>query len=160
MIRVRLPQITTRGQLQVDSAGRMLMTVYAPVLNTTAARLYVDRDQVIFLNDIDSTAWRGRPSDLSGNLAAFGNSELPMLLVGLPASGVNDVAYAPAGIQSVQLGDVVVTYNPPVYPPKDVAIDRGAQHVEIQHLDTYADPGPVQAPAIPHDYRCCVLPQI
>src|SRR5581483_5657522 len=71
MIRVRLPQITTRGQLQVDGAGRMLMTVYAPVLNTTAARLYVDRDQVIFLNDLDSTAWRGRPSDLSGNLAAF-----------------------------------------------------------------------------------------
>ena len=101
-IRVRLPQISARGQLQVDAAGRMLMTVYSP-LGTTLARLYVDRDQVIFLNDFQSTAWRGKPSDLAGSLSAFGNSELPMLLVGLPAAGVRDIAYSAAGIQTVTL---------------------------------------------------------
>jgi hypothetical protein len=161
LVRVHLPNISTRGQLQVDSAGRMLMTVYAPLLNTTAARLYVDRDQVIFLNDVESTAWQGRPSDLSGSLAAFGNSELPLLLLGLPASGVNDMSYGPAGLQSVRLGgDVAVSYQPAVYPPKIVAIDRGAQHVEIEHLESFVDPGAVQAPAIPRNYRCCVLPQV
>jgi hypothetical protein len=158
-IRVRLPQISARGQLQVDAAGRMLMTVYTP-LGTTAARLYVDRDQVIFLNDFQSTAWRGKPSELAGSLAAFGNSELPLLLVGLPAAGVRGVTYAPAGIQSVHLGDAEVTYTPPSYPPKVVAIDRGTQHVEIEHLDSYIDPEAIVAPSIPRDYRCCVLPQM
>ena len=158
-VRLRLPQISARGQLQVDSAGRMLMTVYTP-LGTTAARLYVDRDQVIFLNDFQSTAWRGKPSDLSGSLAAFGNSELPLLLVGLPAAGVNGVTYLPSGIQAVHLGDVAVTYEPPSYPPKIVAIDRGGQHVEIEHLDSYADPAAIAAPSIPRDYRCCVLPEM
>jgi hypothetical protein len=155
---VRLPQISARGQLQVDEAGRMLMTVYTP-LNTTAARLYVDRDQVIFLNDFESTAWRGKPSDLGGSLAAFGNSDLPMLLVGLPASGTNTI-YSPAGIDRVRIGDVVVAYAPPSYPPKTVTIDRGSQHVEIEHLDSYADPEAIVPPQIPRDYRCCVLPQI
>lgn len=136
------------------------MTVFAPVVNTTAARLYVDRDQVIFLNDFESTAWRGRPSELAGSLSAFGNGELPMLLIGLPAGGVKDIAYTPSGMERVNIGDVVVTYNPALYPPKIVAIDRGAQHVEIEHLDSYADPDAVQAPAIPKDYRCCVLPQM
>ena len=157
-IRVRLPQISARGQLQVDAAGRMLMTVYSP-LGTTLARLYVDRDQVIFLNDFQSTAWRGKPSDLAGSLSAFGNSELPLLLVGLPAAGVSDVAYSAAGIERVDLGDAVVTYQPPVYPPKIVAIDRGGTHIEIEHIDSFVDPEAVTPPEIPRDYRCCILPQ-
>jgi hypothetical protein len=157
-IRVRLPQVSARGQIQVDAAGRMLMTVYSP-LGTTLARLYVDRDQVIFLNDFQSTAWRGKPSDLAGSLAAFGNSELPLLLVGLPAMGVKDVGYSAAGIGRVDLGDVVVTYQPPVYPPKIVAVDRGGTHVEIEHLDSYVDPAALAPPDIPRDYHCCVLPE-
>ena len=157
-MKVRLPKISARGQLQVDSTGRMLMTVYTP-LGTTGARLYVDRDQVIFLNDFDSTAWRGKPSELGGALAAFGNSELPLLLIGLPAPRV-EITYAPAGMQSVQLGDVSVSYQPPAYPPKIVAIDRGGQHVEIEHIDSYVDPAQVVRPEIPKDYRCCVLPQM
>jgi len=158
-IRVRLPQISARGQLQVDAAGRMLMTVYSP-LGTTLARLYVDRDQVIFLNDFQSTAWHGKPSDLAGSLAAFGNSELPLLLVGLPAAGVRDIAYSAEGIQTVTLGDVVVSYQPPAYPPKTVAIDGGGTHVEIEHNDSFVDPEAVTPPAIPREYRCCVLPQM
>ena len=158
-IRVRLPQISARGQLQVDATGRMLMTVYTP-LGTSAARLYVDRDQVIFLNDFQSTAWRGKPSDLAGSLSAFGNSELPLLLVGLPAAGVTNIVYSAEGIQTVKLGDVVVRYQPPVYPPKIVAVDEGGTHVEIEHLDSYVDPGALTPPDIPRDYRCCVLPQV
>jgi len=159
LIRVRLPQISGRGQLHVDSAGRMLMIVYTP-LGTTGARLYVDADQVIFLNDFQSTAWRGKASDLGGSLAAFGSSELPMLLIGLPAAGVNDITYAPAGIQSVRLSDVTVNYEPSAYPPKIVAIDREGQHVEIEHLDSYVDAEAVKAPDIPRGYRCCVLPEM
>ena len=158
-IRVRLPQISARGQIQVDAAGRMLMTVYSP-LGTTLARLYVDRDQVIFLNDFQSTAWRGKPSDLAGSLSAFGNSDLPLLLVGLPAAGVKDVSYSATGIERVDLGDVVVTYQPAVYPPKIVSIDRSGTHVEIEHVDSYVDPEALTPPEVPRDYRCCVLPQV
>ena len=114
---------------------------------------------MIFLNDFESTAWRGKPSELAGSLAAFGNAELPLLLVGLPAAGVN-TTYSPAGIDSVRLGDVRVTFQPPSYPPKVVSIDRGAQHVEIEHFDSYVDPEPIAVPEIPRGYRCCVLPQI
>lgn len=134
------------------------MTVYTP-LGTTGARLYVDHDQVIFLNDFDSTAWRGKPSELSGSLAAFGNSELPLLLIGLPAPGV-EIRYSTSGIDSVHMGDVAVSYQPPAYPPKIVAIDRGAQHVEIEHTDSFVDPAQVVRPDIPKDYHCCVLPQM
>ena len=137
----------------------MLMTVYTP-LGTTGARLYVDADQVIFLNDFQSTAWRGKASDLAGGLAAFGNRELPMLLVGLPAAGVDDITYAPAGIQSVRLSDVIVNYEPAAYPPKIVSIDRGGQRVEIEHLDSYVDAEALKPPDIPRGYRCCVLPQM
>ena len=136
----------------------MLLTVYTP-LNTTAARLYVDREQVIFLNDFQSTAWRGKPSELVGSLSAFGNGDLPLLLVGLPASGMN-IAYWPAGIQSVQIGDATVSFQPPSYPPKVVSIDRAGTHVEIEHVDSFVDPNPIEVPAIPADYRCCVLPQV
>jgi hypothetical protein len=159
LIRLHLPKISARGQLQVDSAGRMLMTVYTPV-GTSAARLYVDGDQVTFLNDLQSTAWRGKASDLAGTLGMFGNSELPLLLVGLPAAGVNDVTYAASGIQAVHLSGVTVSFEPPAYPPKIVAIDRGEQHVTIEHLDSFVDVELVNAPEIPRDYTCCILPQI
>jgi hypothetical protein len=151
--------MSARGQLQVDAAGRMLMTVYSP-LGTTLARLYVDRDQVIFLNDFQSTAWRGKPTELVGSLSAFGNSELPLLLVGLPAAGVKEVGYSAAGIERVDLGEAVVTYQPPAYPPKIVAIDHSGTHIEIEHIDSFVDPETLTTPDIPRGYRCCVLPQV
>ena len=159
LIRLRLPQISARGQLQVDADGRTLITVYSPI-GTTVARLYVDGDDVVFLNDLQNTAWRGKASQLIGTLGMFGNARLPFLLIGLPAAGVHNVTYAPTGMQTAPLADVMVTYDPPVYPPKRVAVDRGAQHVEIEHLESFVDPQPLKPLEIPRDYQCCVLPQM
>jgi hypothetical protein len=159
LIRVRLPQISARGQLQVDPAGRMMLTIYTPI-GTTAARLFVDGQDVIFLDDFQSTAWRGKPSDLSGTLGVFGNTRLALLLIGLPPAGLDSIAYAATGMQSVSLPEVAVTYEPPVYPPKKVVIVRGEQRVESEHLESFSDRETLQPPQIPRDYRCCVLPQI
>jgi hypothetical protein len=159
LIRVRLPQISARAQLQVDAGGRMMITVYSP-LGTTAARLYVDGQDVIFLDDFQSTAWRGKPSDLAGTLGVFGNTRLALLLVGLPPAGVESITYAATGIQSVSLPEVTVTFDPPVYPPKTIAIVQGGQRVEIEHLESFIDLQTLNPPEIPRDYRCCVPPQI
>jgi len=152
LIRVRLPHFSARGQLQVDAAARMLMTVYTP-LGTTAARLYVDGEDVIFLDDFRSTAWRGKPSDLAGALGVFGNTRLALLLIGLPPAGLDSITYGVTGMQSVTLPEVTVTYDPPVYPPKKVVIVRSEQRVEIEHLESFIDPETLQPPEIPRDYR-------
>jgi hypothetical protein len=145
LARVRLPQISARGQLQVDAGGRMMLTVYTPI-GTTAARLYVDGQDVIFLDDLHSTTWRGKASDLPGSLSMFANTGLPLLLVGLPPPGVASITYAPTGMQSVNLSDVTVTYDPPVYPPRKIVIIQGEQRVEIEHLESFIDPETLKPP--------------
>ncbi len=163
LVRLRLPDRSARGQLQVDREGRMLLTIYTP-LGTIAARLYVEGDEVIFLNTLQSTAWRGKANEFAGSLGLFGSalapSSLALLLVGLPPAVLDSISYASSGMESVRLPDLLITYDPPAYPPKRVMIDRGARHVEIEHLESYADPEVLKAPSIPDDYRCCVLPQL
>ena len=161
LVRLRLGTMSTRGQLQVDATGRMLLTLYSPI-GTTLARLYADGDDVIVLNDFQSTVWRGKASDLSGTLGIFGTtpSSLALLLIGLPPAGLESITYSSAGMETVHLGDVTIAYNPPSYPPTRVSIDRGTRHLEIEHLESYADNEPVKAPDIPREYRCCFLPEL
>jgi hypothetical protein len=157
-IRLRMGQVSARGQLQVDSTGRLLLTIYTP-LGTTAARLYVEAEDVIFLNDFDSTAWRGKASELANTIGMFGGA-IPMLLVGLPSPGLESISYAAGGIESVRLPDAVITFGPAIYPPSHVTIDRGERRVEIQYLESFVDPETIKPPEIPNGYRCCVPPQI
>ncbi len=162
LIRLRMPSASARGQLQVDGSGRMLLTIYTP-LGTTAARLYAEGDEVTFLNDFDSSAWRGKPADLAGGFGFFGANMAPaavaLLLVGLPPSDLQSIAYAPTGMQQVRFSDLSITYDPPVYPPKRVVIDRGDRRVEIDHLESYLSEESLKRLEIPRNYRCCVLPR-
>jgi len=167
LVRVRYPTsrmtVSARGQLQVDRAGRVLLTIYTPI-GTNAARLYAENGELTFLNDLQSTAWQGKASDFAGGLGLFGGAlpteSVAMLLVGLPPPGVDSISYSPAGMAEVRFPDVVVTYDPPVYPPKTIRIDRDGKRVSLEHLESYADPEPLQRPEIPRGYRCCVLPQM
>jgi hypothetical protein len=158
LLRIHLGSLSARGQLQVDGKLRILLTVYTP-LGTTAARLYAAGDEVLFLNDLESTAWRGKPGDLSGTLGVFSSPAAALLLVGLPPADAA-VTYSATGIQEARYGDAVVRYDPPVYPPKRLIIERGGRRVELEHLESYASSDPVERPAIPEGYRCCVLPQL
>lgn len=164
LVRLRMmgdQSITLKAQIQVGAKGDMLMTVYTP-LNTTAARLYAGTDgQVVFLNDIMHSAWKGSAAELGGSLGFVGAnpSAFAFLMLGLPAPGAS-VAYGPEGMQSARYQDVVVAYDPPVFPPKRVVVVRGTQRVEIDHLESFVSPAPIPPLTVPEDYTCCVLPQM
>jgi hypothetical protein len=154
LIRLKMPQVSARGQLQIDSGGRMLITIYSPI-GTTVARLYAEGDDVLFLNDFEGTVSRGKAKDFG----ALGGPT-PFLLVGLPPPGVESIAYGPAGIESVVLPSATIKFDPPVYPPRRVTIDQGSRHIEIEHLESFVDEATLQAPEIPADYTCCVPPPL
>jgi hypothetical protein len=153
-IRLKLGQLSARGQLQIDSGGRMLMTIYSPI-GTTVARLYAEGDDVIFLNDFEATVSRGKAADFG----ALGG-QTALLLVGLPPAGVESITYGAAGIESVNLAGASIRFDPPIYPPKRVTIDQGPRHVEIEHLESFVDAATLTPPEIPSSYRCCVPPPL
>ena len=166
VIRIRILSGTqtqsARAQLQVAKSGDMLMTVYAPVINTTAARLYASNGQIVFLNDVDKTAWRGSAAEFGGSFGFVGSdpAALAFLILGLPPGGDATVEYSDGGMQSARLQDLVAAYDPAVYPPRRVVVVRGMQRVEIDHLESYASPAPIATLAVPEGYRCCVLPRL
>jgi hypothetical protein len=153
-IRLKLGQISARGQLQIDSGGRLLMTIYSPI-GTTVARLYAEGDEVIFLNDFEATVSRGKASDFG----ALGG-QTALLLVGLPPAGVESITYGAAGIESVNLAGATIRFDPPAYPPTRVTIDQGQRHIEIEHLESFVDAAILTPPEIPSSYRCCVPPPL
>lgn len=167
LVRVRVPgsreTVTARGQLQVDRAGRMLLTIYTPI-GTSAARLYAAGDEITYLNDLQFTAWKGKAADFGGSMGLFGTAmpteSVAFLLVGLPPAGIDSISYSPAGMAEVRLPEATITYDPPQYPPKSIHIDRGGRIVDVNHLESYADPEDVQPLTIPRGYRCCVLPRL
>ena len=140
--------------MQIDSAGRMLITVYSPI-GTTVAGLYAEGDDVIFLNDFEATVSRGKAADFG----ALGG-QTSLLLVGLPPQGVESITYAAAGIESVNVAGATIKFDPPLYPPKRVTIDQGQRHVEIEHLESFVDTATLASPEIPANYRCCVPPPL
>lgn len=151
---------SARAQLQVGKTGDMLMTVFAPVINTPVIRLYAANGRITVVNDLDKTAWQGTASDLTGNLAFVGANPnaLAFLILGLPPREATSVEYGPNGLQAARLQDAVVAYDPAVYPPQRVVIVRGMQRVEIDHLEDYVSSTPIEPLTIPEGYRCCVLP--
>ncbi|MEA2339616.1 MAG: hypothetical protein QOE82_3623 [Thermoanaerobaculia bacterium] len=150
-----------RSQLQIDGAGRMLLTAYTP-LGTTAIRLYADNFEVIFVNDLENTWWHGSASDFARSFGFFGNTPpyaMALLIAGLPAEAFT-YDYAPTGISRATLGDVAVTFDPPSYPPQHVNIARGAQKLEIETLESATTIASVAKPDVPNGYRCCVAPRL
>jgi hypothetical protein len=150
-----------RAQLQIDSSSRMLLTAYTP-LGTTAIRLFADASEVTFINDLEGTWWHGSPSDFASSFGFFGSTSpysMALLIAGLPADGLT-YDYAAAGLSRAKVGDVVITYDPPSYPPQHVTIVRGAQKLEIETLESAMTTASVAKPAAPSGYRCCVPPRL
>jgi hypothetical protein len=150
-----------RAQLQVDGRGRMLLTAYTP-FGTNAIRLYAAGDEVMFINDFEGTWWHGSTAEFASTFGFFGAtppSAMALLIIGLPADGVA-IDYAPAGMVRASVGDVVVTFDPPSYPPKNVTIVRGAQKLEIETLESAMTTAAVAKPEAPAGYRCCVAPRL
>jgi hypothetical protein len=150
-----------RAQLQIDAGGRMLLTAYTP-LGTTAIRLYADNAEVVFINDLEDTWWHGSAADFASSFGFFGSTPpyaMALLINGLPSEGITS-DYAAAGLSRATVGDVVVTFEPPSYPPQHVSIVRGAQKLEIETLDSAMTTASVAKPEVPSGYRCCVAPRL
>jgi hypothetical protein len=151
-----------RAQLQIDNSSRMLLTAYTP-LGTTAIRLYADAAEVTFINDLEGTWWHGTAADFANSFGFFGTTSpysMSLLIAGLPAEGPITYDYAAAGLSRVNVGDVVVMYDPPSYPPKRVEIVRGGQKLEIETLESAMTTASVARPDAPSGYRCCVAPRL
>jgi hypothetical protein len=151
-----------RAQLQIDNSNRMLLTAYTP-LGTTAVRLYADASEVTFINDLEGSWWHGSAAEFSRSFGFFGTTSpysMALLIIGLPAEGPMTYDYAAAGLSRANIGDVVVTYDPPSYPPKHVTIVRGGQKLEIEMLEAVTTTASVAKPAAPGGYRCCVAPRL
>jgi hypothetical protein len=136
-----------RAQLQVDAHGRMLLTAYTPV-NTSAMRLYADGDQVVLHNDLERTTQRGTAAELAKSIGFFAPSltpaELGMLVMGVPPSPSLGYDVTPSGLARATSGDVVVTYDPPAFPPTHVTVERPGQKLEIEHLELVSSDANVQ----------------
>jgi hypothetical protein len=151
-----------RAQLQIDNSNRMLLTAYTP-LGTTAIRLYADASEVTFINDLEGTWWHGTAAEFANSFGFFGTASpysMALLIAGLPAEGPMTYDYAAAGLSRATVGDAVVTYDPPSYPPKHATIVRGAQKLEIETLESAMTTASVAKPAAPNGYRCCVAPKL
>lgn len=150
-----------KAQLQLDGKA-MLLTAYTP-LNTTALRLYADDNGVVFVNDLEQTAWRGSAADFARNFGFFGElspREAAKLLIGLPASHALSYQATASGLARATASDLAIAYDPPSYPSSHVTIVRGAQKLEVENLGTVASSESVAPLSVPREYRCCVAPKL
>jgi len=138
-----------RAQLHA-SPEAMLLTAYTP-LGTSAFRLYASGDRVVFLNDAENTTWSGTPAQFASSFGFFGDTTpvtMAQLILGR------------RGVERTQAGDVTISYDPPVFPPKRVTVARGNQRLEIEHMESVYTTAAVEEPKVPRNYRCCVPPQL
>ena len=127
-----------RAQLVVPDRRSMELIAYTPV-GTTAVTIRADGDRVSFVNHLENSEWEGSPEELARSLSIYATDMLPsemgMLLLGLPATDMATYVATQHGLASASSGDVGVTFDPPQFPPKRVVVRRGADVVEIEHLE-------------------------
>ena len=152
-----------RAQLQVDRDRRMLLTAYTP-LGTTALRLYAEGGTVTFLNDLESTWWRGSASELARTFPFFASldpSTMALVLFGLaPSQALVTYEIGAGGLRAARAGEATVSFDPDAYPPKRVLVRTAEAQIEIEHLESVVSAGKVESPEIPKSYRCCVAPAL
>ncbi|HVT45376.1 MAG TPA: hypothetical protein VMT00_13410 [Thermoanaerobaculia bacterium] len=168
-----------RGRLLVDPRGRMLLEGITP-LGTAAFTLYADGPEATWLDHVHGTHWKGRLGEIArffGERAEGG--EMGLLMLALPvdsgavvvdegspliAVGSEGSRYviSETGLSSVDIpleGDrrVVVAYDPPSFPPRNVRISyevssRTHAALEITHLDLSSASIRIEPPRIPPHY--------
>ena len=117
-----------RAQLIVHDAQRMEMIAYTPV-GTTALKMKAEGDRVTSDPPVAPEAFEFLRS------AGITPAETAMLILGLPPREDVAVTFAPGGIAQAAAGDVTATFDPPAFPARQVVITRGADRIEIEHLE-------------------------
>ena len=117
-----------RAQLAVHDAQRMELIAYTPV-GTTAMTMKADGDRITTDPEVPPASF--------DFLRATGMTpaETAMLLLGLPPRDDVRVDMTATGIASASAGAIEVSFDPPSFPAKNVVVTRGADRVEIEHVE-------------------------
>lgn len=121
-----------RAQLIVHDARRMELIAYTPV-GTTALKMKADGDRV--------TSEPAVPPESFDFLRSAGitPAETGMLILGLPPRDDVPVTIAAGGVAQATAGGISATFEPPAFPAKNVVITRGADRIEIEHLEVVSE---------------------
>lgn len=117
-----------RAQLAVHDAQRMELVAYTPV-GTTALTLKANG------NNVTTDPTVAPESFAFLRAAGLTPAETAMLLLGMPPRDDVSVTLVPTGIASASAGELTVTFDPPSFPAQKVIVTRGADRVEIEHLE-------------------------
>jgi hypothetical protein len=130
-----------RAQLGVKNASDMELIAYTPV-GTTALTMTAHGDDVKVDNRLEDSEWQGSSSELARTFGFFGTALTPaqmsMLMLGYLPEGVTAEATM-NGLARASIGDVNVTFDPPAFPAKSLVVTRGADRIEIEHLEVVGD---------------------
>jgi hypothetical protein len=132
-VRVMTPEKTQsfRAQLVIPDRNTTDVIVYTPV-GTTAGAIHGSGDQLTL------DGGEPPPPEIHRLFANRKPAEMAMVLIGLPA--VSDAVYdaTPAGLRRAVVGDTVVEFEPPQFPPRRVVVRRGSDVLEIEHVELVA----------------------
>lgn len=127
-----------RAQLVIHDARRMELIAYSPV-GTTALTMKADGDDVSVQNHLERSEWEGTASDLARSLGFLGAgltpAEMAMLIIGIPPRDDLQYEVEPAGLRRASTAGLVVTFDPPAFPARNVVVVRGDDRVEVEHLE-------------------------
>ena len=117
-----------RAQLIVHDAQRMELIAYTPV-GTTALKMKANGNQV--------TSDPAVPPESFDFLRSAGitPAETGMLILGLPPRDEVAVTMAASGIASASAGGISAEFEPPAFPAQRVVVTRGADRIEIEHVE-------------------------
>ncbi len=121
-----------RAQLIVHDAQRMELIAYTPV-GTTALNMKANGYKV-------DTKPAVPPESFSFlHSAGLTPAETGMLILGIPPRDDLSVTFGIGGIANATAGGMSADFDPPSFPPKRVVITRGADRIEIEHLEVVSE---------------------
>jgi hypothetical protein len=127
-----------RAQMAVEDGTRMNLVAYTPV-GTTALTLTANGAEVSVKNHLEGSEWEGSAGELARTFGFLGSSlvpaEMAQLILGLPPREDLQYDVTQTGLARATSGDLEVTFEPPVFPPKHVLVVRAGDRVEIEHLE-------------------------
>jgi hypothetical protein len=121
-----------RAQLVVHDQQRMELIAYTPV-GTTAMTMHANGNAI-------ATDPEVAPASFDFLRAAgLTPAQTGMLLLGIPPSDDVWVEIAAGGIAAATAGEIAIRFEPPSFPAKSVIITRGADRIEIEHLEVVSE---------------------
>lgn len=122
------------ARLSVDRNRHVEVRVFSPV-GTTVATLIADGDQF----RLDGAELQGQAAEVARIFSAVKPYDLALLLLGIPPEGDIHMEATQTGLSRADVGDVVIVFEPPVFPPRNVKVTRGDDALEIAHQEIVAD---------------------